>query len=73
MGSRRLADGPGNSRRPFRVGGYQISHLAYATLGVLEGVLDRPTGIEDPVAWMDEDVDSARRTIDDVAGHYDSF
>jgi acetoin utilization deacetylase AcuC-like enzyme len=54
-------------------GGYQISHLAYATLGVLEGVLDQSTGIQDPMAWMDEDFDSARRTIDDVTDHYDSF
>lgn len=48
-------------------GGYQISHLAYATLGVLEGVLGTETGIEDPFAWLDEDVDSARRAIDGVA------
>lgn len=54
-------------------GGYQISHLAYATLGVLEGVLDRPTGINDPMAWMDEDFDSARRAIDDVADHYATY
>jgi acetoin utilization deacetylase AcuC-like enzyme len=48
-------------------GGYQLTHLAYATLGVLEGVLGVETGIEDPMAWMDEDLDSARRAIDEVA------
>ena len=48
-------------------GGYQISHLAYATLGVLEGALDVNTGIEDPFAWLDEDAKSARRAIDRIA------
>jgi acetoin utilization deacetylase AcuC-like enzyme len=51
-------------------GGYQISHLAYATLGVLEGVLDIETGIRDPMAWMDEDLESARRAVDTVADHH---
>ncbi|MFC4248764.1 class II histone deacetylase [Natribaculum luteum] len=54
-------------------GGYQISHLAYATLGVLEGVLECETGIEDPMAWMDEDFDSARRAVDDVADYYATY
>jgi acetoin utilization deacetylase AcuC-like enzyme len=48
-------------------GGYQISHLGYATLGVLEGLVGEKTGIEDPFAWLDEDVDSAKRTVDDLA------
>lgn len=48
-------------------GGYQISHLPYATLGVLEGVLGVDTGVEDPFAWLDEDLRAARRTVDDVA------
>jgi hypothetical protein len=47
-------------------GGYQISHLGYATLGVLEGVLGVSTGIEDPFAWLNEDADSARRTVDEL-------
>ncbi|ELY95764.1 histone deacetylase [Natrialba hulunbeirensis JCM 10989] len=41
-------------------GGYQISHLAFATLGVLEGATgethDLPEyGEGDPYAWLDED------------------
>jgi acetoin utilization deacetylase AcuC-like enzyme len=52
-------------------GGYQISHLAYATLGVAEGVLGTDTGVEDPMAWMDEDLDSARRAIDRIADYHD--
>jgi acetoin utilization deacetylase AcuC-like enzyme len=51
-------------------GGYQISHLAYATLGVAEGVLGTDTGVEDPMAWMDEDLDSARRAIDRIADYH---
>ncbi|RQG88077.1 class II histone deacetylase [Natrarchaeobius halalkaliphilus] len=40
-------------------GGYHLSHLGYATLGVLEGVLDVRTDVrEDPFAWLDEDLDS---------------
>lgn len=51
-------------------GGYQLTHLAYATLGVLEGILDIDTGIDDPMAWMDEDLESARRAIDSIADHH---
>ena len=47
-------------------GGYQISHLAYATLGVLEGLIDIQTGIDDPFAWLDEDLESAQHTIDRI-------
>lgn len=51
-------------------GGYQISHLAYATLGVLEGVLDVQTGIDDPFAWLDEDVESAQRAVDRIVAAF---
>jgi len=55
-------------------GGYQISHLGYATLGVMEGVLGVDTGIDDPMAWMDEDRDSAERALDRiVAFHADHW
>lgn len=48
-------------------GGYQLSHLGYATLGVLEGALGIDTGIDDPMAWMDEDLDSAAAAIETAA------
>ncbi len=51
-------------------GGYQISHLAYATLGVLEGAIGIETGVDDPMAWLDEDVDSTRRRLDDVVDYH---
>ncbi|MBP2252405.1 acetoin utilization deacetylase AcuC-like enzyme [Halarchaeum solikamskense] len=50
-------------------GGYQVSHLPYATLGVLEGAVGVDTGIEDPFAWLDEDADSAHRRLDSVVEH----
>lgn len=54
-------------------GGYQISHLGYATLGVLEGVLGVDTGVTDPFAWLDEDVPSAKRAIDEIASYYSNY
>ncbi|WP_101295766.1 class II histone deacetylase [Halegenticoccus soli] len=66
--ARRLSEQSADGRLVLvQEGGYQISHLPYATLGVLEGALGIETGIEDPFAWLDEDVESARRAIDDVA------
>lgn len=51
-------------------GGYQQSHLAYATLGIVEGVLDIDAGVEDPFDWLDEDVTSTRRALDEVVEYY---
>ena len=45
-------------------GGYHVSHLAYATLGVLEGALECDTGVEDPFAWLRGDTPSARSAVD---------
>ncbi|MFB6210346.1 MAG: class II histone deacetylase [Halobacteriales archaeon] len=47
-------------------GGYHLSHLAYATLGVLEGVLGVDTGIVDQAAWLDEDFEAARAAINEA-------
>lgn len=54
-------------------GGYQLSHLAYATLGVFEGMLGVDTGVDDPFDWLDEDIDSTRRALGDVADHYGAY
>ncbi|QHS16053.1 class II histone deacetylase [haloarchaeon 3A1-DGR] len=54
-------------------GGYQVSHLAYATLGVLEGALGIDSDVADPLAWIDEDVDSARRAVADAVDHHAEF
>jgi len=47
-------------------GGYHLSHLAYATLGVLEGVLGRETGVEDPFAYIDGNTAAAERAVDEA-------
>ena len=51
-------------------GGYQISHLAYATLGVLEGVLKVEAGIDDPFEWLHAEFDPARTAIDETIAVY---
>jgi len=48
-------------------GGYQVTHLAYATLGVLEGALGHETGLEDPWGLLDEHEPPARAWIDEAA------
>jgi hypothetical protein len=54
--ARRLAEQfTGNRLALIQEGGYQVSHLAYATLGVLERVLGIETGVEDPFAWLTEE------------------
>lgn len=69
--ARELAEATADGRLALvQEGGYQISHLAYATLGVLEGALGAETGIEDPMAWMDEDLTSARRAIDRIVEYH---
>ena len=65
--ARDLADRHAGSRLALiQEGGYHVSHLAYATLGVLEGVAGVETGVEDPFAWLDEDYPSAERAIDEI-------
>ncbi|MFC6718933.1 class II histone deacetylase [Natrialbaceae archaeon GCM10025896] len=45
-------------------GGYHVTHLAYATLGVLEGALGIESEIADPFTWMPENVDLAKQAVD---------
>ncbi|SER69588.1 arginase family protein [Natrinema salaciae] len=45
-------------------GGYQITHLAYATLGVLEGALGLESEIDDPFAWMAGNPALAEQAVD---------
>ena len=69
--ARELADDhAGGSLALVQEGGYQISHLAYATLGVLEGATGIETGVEDPLAWLAEDLDSARRRLDEAIEYH---
>jgi acetoin utilization deacetylase AcuC-like enzyme len=56
-----------------QAGGYQISHLAYATLGVLEGALDCETGVTDPFPLLPELNGLCREWVDDAATAYDDY
>ncbi len=54
-------------------GGYQVSHLGYAMLGTLEGIIGIDSDVADPFAWLDEDADSARRRVDEIVDHYSEW
>ena len=69
-----LARERANGRLAFvQEGGYQLSHLAYATLGVFEGVLGIDTGIEDPFDWLDEDFGSTQRVLEEVIAYHSAY
>ena len=56
-------------------GGYQVSHLAFATLGVLEGATGRTFdlpeyGEDDPFAWLDEEVVPLERALETAREHH---
>jgi acetoin utilization deacetylase AcuC-like enzyme len=53
-------------------GGYHLSHLAYATLGVLEGALGVDTGVTDPFAYVPGDTRSAKRAVDEAVAAHDA-
>lgn len=69
-----LADRVAGGRLAFvQEGGYHPSHLAYATLGTLEGALGVDSEDPDPFAWLDGDPDSARRRTTTVTEHDSSW
>jgi hypothetical protein len=37
---------------------------------VVEGVVGHETGISDPMAWLDEDVESARRALEEIVAYH---
>ncbi|MGQ3413734.1 class II histone deacetylase [Natrinema sp. LN54] len=45
-------------------GGYHVTHLAYATLGVLEGALELESAIDDPFTFMPGNTDLAEQAVD---------
>jgi len=73
--ARRLADAHADGSLAFvQEGGYHLSHLAYATLGVLEGAIGVDTGVTDPFAYVSGDTPSTRRAVDEaVAAHSDHW
>ena len=71
---RRLAgDHAGGSLGLVQSGGYQLSHLAYATLGVLEGALGYETGVKDPFAVLSGLDAPPREWIDSAVAAYADY
>jgi acetoin utilization deacetylase AcuC-like enzyme len=69
--ARELAGAAADGRlAPAREGGYNVSHLAYAMLGTVEGVLGVDSTAPDPFAWLDGDFDSTERRIPEVCEYY---
>ncbi|WP_101297182.1 arginase family protein [Halegenticoccus soli] len=59
-------------------GGYQQSHLSFATLGVFEGVLGHTVdleryGTDDPFDWLDEPTDLVNSWIDDAVEYHSDY
>jgi acetoin utilization deacetylase AcuC-like enzyme len=59
-------------------GGYQVSHLAFATLGVLEGATGRTFdlpryGDGDPFAWLDETIEPLEAALEEACNVHAEF
>lgn len=67
------ADHAGGSLALIQEGGYQPSHLAYATLGVIEGALGIETEIKEPFFVLDENVAVARDWITDATATHAQY
>ncbi|MEF8800162.1 MAG: class II histone deacetylase [Halolamina sp.] len=66
------ADCTDGSLAAVQEGGYQPTHLAYAMLGTLEGMLTVETGVDDQFPLFEEDSELVADRIDDlVAAHGD--
>ncbi|MDL5363329.1 class II histone deacetylase [Halalkalicoccus sp. NIPERK01] len=76
---RRLADECADGRLVFvQEGGYQPSHLSFATLDVFEGVLDRRVdlarfGLDDPFARFDEPTELVDAWLADAIEHHRTY
>ncbi|XVH33471.1 class II histone deacetylase (plasmid) [Haloferacaceae archaeon DSL9] len=76
---RQLADDVANGRLALiQEGGYQSSHLSFATLGVFEGVLNRRItldqyGTGDPFGWLEEPTDLVDAWLDEATEHHREY
>ncbi|WP_255170969.1 class II histone deacetylase [Natrononativus amylolyticus] len=74
--ARRLAEAVTDGRFVLlQEGGYQISHLAFATLGVLEGATGRTVDLEgygtgDPFAWLEETIEPLEAALEAACKHH---
>lgn len=73
------AEYAGGNLAVIQEGGYQPSHIAFATLGVFEGLLDMEVdlseyGIDgDPFAWLEESHEPLEERIRAVRAHYAEY
>ena len=64
---RALADGcAGGALAMIQEGGYQQSHLAFATVGALEGALGVETGVREPFFPLEENYQPAERWVEEA-------
>lgn len=71
---RRLADDHADgSLGLVQAGGYQLSHLAYATLGVLEGALGYETDVSDPFELLSGLDGPPREWVDSAVAAYAEY
>ena len=60
-------------------GGYQPSHLAFATLGVFEGLLDTKIDLSsygfdgDPFSWLEECHDPLNSRVEEAINHHSTY
>ncbi|WP_331234186.1 arginase family protein [Natronorarus salvus] len=77
--ARTLADRTAGGRYVLvQEGGYQISHLAFATLGVLEGAIGSTFDLEayggdDPFAWLDEEIEPLEKAIEQARQYHAEY
>lgn len=68
---RRLADEHTDGRLALvQEGGYSLSHVGYAMLATIQGVLGHEP-VEDPFAWMPADEARSHAMVDEIADQYD--
>jgi acetoin utilization deacetylase AcuC-like enzyme len=67
---RDLADGP---LALVQEGGYNVSHLAYCTLGAVEGAIGVESGVGDRYDLLEECNPATGEWLDDAVAAYEAF
>jgi len=68
--TRTLADG---NLALVQEGGYNVSHLAYCTLGAIEGAIGERSGVEDRYDLLEECNPATGEWLDDAVSAYEAF
>ena len=70
---RRVRELAGGSLALVQEGGYNVSHLAYCTLGAVEGAIGVESGVEDRYHLLDECNPATEQWLDDAVAAYEGF